>query len=731
MAISHNLIIMKFQWPKFFQKAALKSYEVFGGTWTTLGGASDDVKSERVRPTDVYKGWTAASILLKADSVAASNFELYQLKDSGDEILIREHDLLTLLNDVNPYFTRYWLFQRLSAHLDLYGNEYWWIVRGKDGKPFELFPLDPTLVMPVSDPKTYVSGYKYQQKDGGMVVFPAKDIVHFKDFNPFDDTLGMSTIDIAGDIILTDKYLNLWSKNYYKNSAMPDVVLEVPTELNEDQIARIRQDWIAQFSGVNRIGNVAVMHSGSKVTGLQKSLGDMQLVQQQNNYRDNILAMFRTPKSMLGLMEDVNLASARTTESTYQKRAVYPRNLNICSTINEFLIYQFESNQNENTKGTQRFVLRPKLEIVSDQENTNRNNMMYAQGIITKNEWRASEGKPPIDGGDTFINDKPIETDNSAEEDDAILNEDTKSFRGLIEQSIKGMKLEKKDVIDDVIAAITEKEPAAPEMSKRTQLMQRLPRQKRMTMADFEDIGTKLKAKQDESEDRNVGKLKSAVRGLLDDQVTRALKNVEAPKKALGPLLDRKKEIKTTIDLLTPILASIIKEEGNLALAEVGKEDDNWSNNLPSVRKYLKENTKKLAGSMTDTTIEAIRSAVADGLDAEEGIAEIKDRVMMAGNLGEARAQTIALTETHRASAFAELEAFKESGVVVSKVWKTAEDERTCEDCSMMDGVEVGLEEAFLTTSDLSEIGIDNYDGDVEVAMMHPNCRCTVIPVIK
>ena len=724
--------------PRFLLNAVKKTYEVFGGTWTTLSGKSDDDIGENVNPRDVYKDFVAAAIIVRANAVASSKFELVEIKKGGDEVIVNEHPMLTLLNDVNPYFTKYWLFQRLSAHLDLYGNEYWWIVRGADKRtPYEIFPLNPELVTPVNDSKTYVSGYSYRQQDGKTIVFPAKDIIHFKEFNPFEDTLGMSLIDTASGIILTDKYLTAYNKNYFKNSAMPDVAIEVPAELGDDQVAQIRQDWIREFSGPRKRGVPAVMHSGSKVIKFQGSIADMQVVAQSNNNRDNILAMFGTSKTMLGLVENVNLANVRAQESIFDRRTIYPRNTNIAITISEFLVYQFDSNADSLTKTSQRYVLRAKIEPVSDQETTTRCQMQYNAGIITKNEWRAAEGIPAIDGGDVFINDERMAPETEIPVEDTELD-GTKGTRSLLESVMRVNGYGKSLVtFDTATGEITEEQPApvinppAPELTKRQQLHARLPRQKRKTYEEFNAIGAALKAKQDASENANMGKVKDAVMGLIEDQIDRAMKNVEAPTKALGPLLDRKKEIKTTIDLLTPILAKIIKQEGDLALAEVGASKEDWTANRPSVRKYLKESTKKLAGSMTDTTIEAIRSAVADGLDAEEGIAEIKERVMNASNLGEDRAEMIALTETHRASAFAELDAWKESGVVSHKEWRTADDERTCEDCAMMDGVEVGIDDPFLTVADLADIDINNYDGAVETALMHPRCRCTVIPVIN
>jgi HK97 family phage portal protein len=732
------------KWPNFLKWGVRKSVEWQDRGWNVFGsGSSVGYKDEKITPEAIYSGWVAKAINVRADAVAATTFELHRIDQGGDKVLVNDHGLLTLLNDVNPYFTRYWLFQRLSAHLDLFGNEFWLIIRGASGQPFELLPLDPRRVQIVTDPKTYVSAYRYTQYSGGMKIIPAKDIVHFKEFNPFDDTNGLSLVDIAAGIILTDKYLNLWNKNYYANSAMPDVVIEIPTTLKPEQVAEIRADWMNEFKGVDRRGKPAVLHSGAKVTPLQKSIADMQLVQQQNNNRDNILAMFGVSKTMIGLLEEVNLANAKTSEAVFLKRTILPRNINICVTINEFLMYQFDEKRRNspNVKEREIYQLSPKVEPVSDQENTARNEMMFHSNIITKNEYRMREGLPEVDGGDEYFDNAPApgaEDDDTEQEALIDLVDGTDVSKATVKKEFAAILKEaeqKKDmsvtVINDAVLIETTSTPVAEQLTPREALRRRLKRQTRMTYEKFEETGMNLKAKQDDSENPNVDKMKKVVRVLLDDQIARALRNVEAPTKDIGGLLNRKREIKATIDLLTPLLAEIVKSEGRSALDEVGASDEKWNLKIPSVREFIIGNTKKLAGSMTDTTINAIRSAVADGFEAEESIDQIAERVKGAEFLGDSRATSIALTETHRAAAFAENEAFKVSEVVVAKIWYTAEDERVCPDCEMMNGVEVGIDEPFLTVGDLSDMGLSNYDGDVETALLHPQCRCTVIPVIK
>ena len=732
------------QWPKIFTRKSVKSASEDDRGWYQWLSGVLGYSQTKYSPIDLYTGFVARAIDVRSDAGASTEFQVFRRATKNNkEELVLDHPVLTLLDDVNDYFTKYDLLKRLNAHLDLYGNEFWLIIRGADKKtPYEILPLDPTRVSGIFHPITYVSAYRYMQYSGGFLDIPVKDIIHFKESNPFNDISGYSLIDKAAQLILGDKYLTLWNKNFYQNSAMPDVALEFPQSLNEEQVRKIRLDWQRKYQGVERGAVPAVLHSGAKVNKLTTSIADMAMVNQQNSNRDNILAMFGVPKTMVGLLEEVNLANAKTSDAVFVSRTMLPRNKNIANTLSEFLLYQFEPDADSKKKKVRIYDIRPVVEAVSDIENTNRNQIQYTSGVITKNEWRASEGKSPVKGFNVFsdgmrLNEQGEVVDdllvNTPEEQapalEDVLTEDGKVNKDWVAKAVgKGFdNLKKKDIGEQVSDLIAVLEP----VSAREMVFGRLKKQNKMAPEVFESTGAALKAKQDTREDKYVKEIKTVVMGLFKSQINRALDNLETPKKDIAPLLDKNKEIKLTIDLLTPILSKLVVESGKETLDVLNAANIAWNLRTPSVASYIKGNTKLLANSMTDTTMKAIRMAIASGIDAEEGIDEITQRILNTADLGESRATTIALSETHRGGSYAEVNAMQASGVVSSKVWFASKDERDCDDCDALNGTEVGISEPFLTVGELADIGYDNYDGDVEIPMLHPNCRCTIIPVLK
>jgi SPP1 gp7 family putative phage head morphogenesis protein len=116
---------------------------------------------------------------------------------------------------------------------------------------------------------------------------------------------------------------------------------------------------------------------------------------------------------------------------------------------------------------------------------------------------------------------------------------------------------------------------------------------------------------------------------------------------------------------------------------------------------------------MTAATVARMGRIVAKGIAAGDDPDDIADKLDEELDIGYARAATIARTEVVRAHAEGQLDAFEElgvEGVNVEAEWRTASDDRVCEQCSSMEGT-------VLTIADARDM-----------IPVHPNCRCAFLP---
>ena len=115
---------------------------------------------------------------------------------------------------------------------------------------------------------------------------------------------------------------------------------------------------------------------------------------------------------------------------------------------------------------------------------------------------------------------------------------------------------------------------------------------------------------------------------------------------------------------------------------------------------------------VNDETAKKIMSELSDGITKGESIDDLRRRITdSVDSISAPRAETIARTETLYAFNTAAKEQYNRYGV--SKVeWLTAYDERVCIECGPLQGKQFEIDSA-------------------PDCPLHPNCRCTLLPVIE
>ncbi len=166
----------------------------------------------------------------------------------------------------------------------------------------------------------------------------------------------------------------------------------------------------------------------------------------------------------------------------------------------------------------------------------------------------------------------------------------------------------------------------------------------------------------------------------------------------------------------------------------------------PEVRAWLEGYHFKFADKITATASDQLRTVLEEGLHAGEGLRELKQRILNDPVIGPAsdayRAEMIARTETTRAQeAGAEqawINANREAAhndlpvPFTSEVWRAGRD--ACLFCAALDGKTTNIGEAYFQQGSVYELeGVGRMSltyETVERPPLHPNCLCSVQPII-
>lgn len=731
---------------------------VFFGDIPPKRGAADQLKAAI--------GWVYACVSAIADSVAKVDIGLYEIDKQGNITEVENHAATELLDRVNAFTTRYdhtWLTQQ---YLDLTGEAPWFIDRGEsgEGEPKSILLLRPDALAIVqskdkSSP-TPIEKYVYKMDLGTDMDIKPSELVFLKYPDPVNAFRGKGTLQAAARTVDIDEYSEEFNKRFFFNSARPDTVLSSDQKLSAAQKATLSASVKKLYQGVDKAHKTLVLESGLKFAPMTLSQKDMDFLQQQEYDAKKIMAIFRVPKAVLGMAEDVNLANAKIGEYVFSKYTVRPKLDRIVAQLNEFYLPMF--------KGTERMFLAYEDPVPQDVDaEVKRYDSALGKGWMTINEVRAAQNLEDIgEQGDViYLPNVLVPLDMLGSQPAAPANgyptKGIGSFkvrrsgsrtlterRGIMARSGGGYARAKQRV-----EAQKARAAAQATVEKDIKHIEGKIDQVAANMVRSIVTARRQKSKQAEATSRAVhqqfGKLfvramdehekvmLVTTRTMFQNQMEKIVRKF--PMKAIIDIneyqLDEEDETRVMVQAYQPQLHKIIDDQGHRASQLIGA-GHRFSLATKTVQDYLGDRTFKFSFEVTEETNRLLKDTLKEGVAAGEGIPDLTKRVRgLFDNFEKYRAERIARSEVVRASNFAATEAYDQSGVVDKLQWLTTEDEHTCQWCEPMDGREVSLGGSFFDKGDTFR-GLDggtlnlNYES-VDFPPLHPNCRCTVVPIVK
>lgn len=186
------------------------------------------------------------------------------------------------------------------------------------------------------------------------------------------------------------------------------------------------------------------------------------------------------------------------------------------------------------------------------------------------------------------------------------------------------------------------------------------------------------------------------------------------------------------VDDLEPDLADVAQDSSTHALAQVNVSDNELISSANDVAgNWAHDRAAELVGmkwddagnlienpdakwAISDTTRDDIRQLVTDAFSEDTPIEDLADQIQEAGTFSDYRAEMIARTETSLAQGQGNLAGWGASGVVQGVEWRTSSDHDEDSPCDCSDN------------EDDSPYALD----DVPDFPSHPNCWCSLIPVL-
>lgn len=705
-------------------------------------------------------GWVYACVSAIADGVAGTEFELYTINKKGEIQTVLDHPILDLLYRVNKYTTKFDHFWLTQQYLELAGEAPWYIDRGESGKgePQNILLLRPDKLdikkgEDLENPSP-IEKYVYRSGPTKVTDISIDEMVFIKYPDPINTFRGKGTLQAAAQTVDIDQYSEEFNKRFFFNSARPDSVLTTDQKLTPRQREALRADIKRIYQGRENAHKTAILEAGLEWKPMTMSQKDMDFLEQQKFTMMKILAIFRTPKPIVAVSDDVNLANAQVAEYVFAKWNISPKLARITAQLNEFLLPMFS--------GTENMFLDYSDPVPSNIDtDLKRFDSGIGKGYLTINEVREElnlqdigemgdklylpAGMTPIElAGQQQAAPSQYEFTGGRKKGKLNVKDVIRRSGGGYFLALKRINTKKKQVaqkeaatkkIDDAVNKITE---IATGMIEKI-IVAKNKKIKSQNGEVAKVVRPEKVTKHVDSYLKTAEKFEPTFQETIKAQFERQKKEVvdKLPAKEVNIddfVLDPEDESKVVAEVTTPIMRKIIKEQGDLAAIFVGADD--FDELTARAQNYIKKRTLKIGFEMTEETNVLLKESLKEGIKLGESIAQIRTRIVnLFDGMEKYRAERIARSEVIRASNFAAKEAYRQSGVVEELEWLTTDDEMTCEWCGPMNGEHIKLNETFFDKgdkfqgSDGSLLEVD-YES-VQHPPLHPNCRCTIIPIIK
>lgn len=673
--------------------------------------------------------WVYINVSTLAETVSSLEFELFQFKmiDGQIELTpIEEHELLELLERFNEVTTKTDAIYNTEAHLDLTGDAFWFLEGGAgNNRPEKIYLLQPDAIsLKLGDftkaGSVLIQSYEYKLNVNNKTIeenYRPDEIIHIKVPNPANPYRGKSAVEALAMTIDTDNFAQESLKNLFKNGMIGDFFLSTEKRATPEQIKNLAAQFKAAYTGVKNFWKVPILYGGIKPEKLMSTGREMQLIELEEWFRNKIMTAFKNTRASIGLDDEVNRSTAEASLANWKRSVIAPKMGRIVNALNEYLVPRYGEN----------LLLGFKDPVPEDREGEIKEaTELFKNKIITKNEARQIVGYEEVEGGDEFeVALNPL-AQNFEQNLRKIPSLKYVNFQPVFRKA--GVYQQAKDYRE----AYNKLRPIAAKIIKNRNKKAKEPEQSREHAKFTNEQVWEYWQKQINIVEDIERVFQNSAEQFSKQIVEAGLNNITENKIEV----DKQALLDLAISKFTPDLNEVMVISGQLANNLIGIDEPYIPTKEVNTREALREQILLFAGSMIDTDIDLMTGILNEGLVEGLSIAQIRRDIQEKfEGFDKTQAERITRTEVLKASNLGTQDAFEQSEVVVAKQWLTAMDDRVDGDCEELNGAIVDLEGDYDDTikSLLGEekaATILNYNS-VDYPPLHPNCRCTLLPIIE
>jgi len=361
--------------------------------------------------TDNYlcNAWVNIAINILIRNLARADFIIER---EGEEL--KNGVLYELFHKPNKHLSRFDLWKETAAWWHLEGEAFWWF--GPDysgGVPNEIYILNPRRL------QTEVTGgggvydeimkgsrrWFYQCGYERIPIF-SDELIHFKDWNPWNPLRGISPLVSLALELEQDYYANKGNSTLLKNNAIPQGLLKTEQTLRPEEADAIERRWESKYGQVKAGRKIAVLGKGTSFEALAFNPDVVKLFELKRWNLYTILAKYGIPPRVANISDKSTALSGKDTKEQHSAFWQYTL-IPILRQFEQILESQFFMRFGLKENG--RFDLWDIPELQENEDAQSKRDIAEINaGLKTINDVLRERGKEPKPWGDVWHKPKSL-----------------------------------------------------------------------------------------------------------------------------------------------------------------------------------------------------------------------------------------------------------------------------------------------------------------------------------
>lgn len=307
-----------------------------------VGNARDVQRIASLRPRPVSQ--RTKDLIAGRDGLQLSNSAKAMLYGGRDEDLteITNHEILDLLNDVNPWDEGFSYRERIYTDLQIFGEHYSHLIPARP--PKEMWRLRPQDMKIIRDERVFISGFE-QRVGAETRRLDVDEVLWLRLPDPDDPWGAYGPLEAWISEVDSDFAIADFQKWIFSRGGTPDLAVSVKGSMSAPQREEFRKEWRRRFGNYrDRLrDSIAILWGDAEIKQLASTPRELEFQRSRDSLRDSITQGLGVPKALI-TSDDVNLANAREGSPTHIRNEIWPMVCRVEDTLNQRLVPRWGGN---------------------------------------------------------------------------------------------------------------------------------------------------------------------------------------------------------------------------------------------------------------------------------------------------------------------------------------------------------------------------------------------------